>query len=128
MSSNVRFAPPLGPEEMPDAYCASDVVLSLPPSDGTPQSVMEAMACGTPVVIGNLERFRDTFSHNADSVLVDLDSKRIAEGILSLLSDKQFAGRVTDGGRSLVARNADLEHEARKVETIFYNLAGARKA
>ncbi|MBL4692236.1 MAG: glycosyltransferase family 4 protein, partial [Magnetovibrio sp.] len=46
VEDRVKFVPALPMMDMAASYSAADVILSLPPSDGTPQSVMEAMACG----------------------------------------------------------------------------------
>ena len=42
-------------EDMQLYYNASDIVISVPSSDSSPKSVYEAMFCGTPVIISDLE-------------------------------------------------------------------------
>ena len=50
----VVYVPQVAYAEIPDLYRAADLVLSVPSSDGLPVSVLEAMACGTPVIASDL--------------------------------------------------------------------------
>jgi glycosyltransferase involved in cell wall biosynthesis len=54
LGSRVRFLPPIPHEALADYYRLSDVVVSLPSTDAFPVTALEAMACGTPIVMGEL--------------------------------------------------------------------------
>ena len=54
LEARVRWLPPIGHDDMADLYRTADVVVSLPITDAFPVTALEAMACGTPVVMGNI--------------------------------------------------------------------------
>ncbi len=122
LTQRVKYAPPMTPEEMNLAYNNADLVLSLPPSDGTPVSVMEAMACGTPVIMTDLERFKEFFTHKKTGWFTKLQAKNVAESILTLLDDQALYGRLKSNGVALIKEKADLHSQSRLLEDISYQL------
>ncbi len=50
---------PLPATRMAELYAAADAVVSVPASDGLPQTLLEALACGRPVVTLDLEAYRE---------------------------------------------------------------------
>ena len=66
----VVYVPQVAYADIPDLYRAADVVLSVPSSDGLPVSVLEAMACGTPVIASDLPALRELADDGADLSLV----------------------------------------------------------
>jgi glycogen(starch) synthase len=48
-------------EEMPDIYRAADALVLPSRAEGTPRTVLEALACGTPVACSDLPHLRDAF-------------------------------------------------------------------
>jgi len=112
----LTFVPAVPVGEMAASYSVADVVLSLPPSDGTPQSVMEAMACGTPVVMTDLDRFKPFFTHGETCWFTPLIAPSVADSVLTLLSDPDVYGRISTDAQALVRDKADFETQARAVE------------
>ena len=68
----VVYVPQVAYAEIPDLYRAADLVLSVPSSDGLPVSVLEAMACGTPVIVSDLPALRELTDDGADLSLVPM--------------------------------------------------------
>ncbi len=114
VGDRVVFVPAVEPGEMAASYSAADVVLSLPPSDGTPQSVMEAMACATPVVMTDLERFKPFFTHNQTVWFTALKAQSVAAAVAALLAED--GARVAVAARELVREHADFETQACALE------------
>lgn len=122
VAERVVFVPPVPTSEMAKSYSAADVILSLPPSDGTPQSVMEAMACGVPVILTDMERFKPLFTHAVTGWFVRLTPTAVADGILTVLSDPDLYERLSTHARVLVKDKADFESQARQVEARMQGL------
>ncbi len=88
-----------GPVAMPDVYRAADVVVSISSSDSSPRSVWEALACGRPVVLSDLQWARDELAPEREALLVPLEAHVIADAISRLLDDASLAGRLGQEGR-----------------------------
>jgi glycosyltransferase involved in cell wall biosynthesis len=72
--------------EMGDAFRAAQVVVSPSIHDGTPNSLLEGMACGCFPVAGDLESIREWITHGQNGLLVDPNSPQsIADAILLAL-------------------------------------------
>ena len=122
IGEHIRFIPPMNAREMMLAYNDSDVLISLPPSDGTPVSVMESMACGTPVVMTNLERFKEFFTHKETAWFTPLEKEQIAEGLVQVLSDQKLYETLKENAITLINEKADLQSQTGLLEAISYRL------
>lgn len=113
-------------KKMPEYYSIADVAVGIPPSDGFPQTLLEAMACQTPNVVTNLKRYEALVQDNESAVFVELTPESIATGILCVLQDKAFAERLSQAGRAIVIEKANLADNVSRVEAIYQRLAGSR--
>ena len=77
VGDRVRFLAAIPHTEMPEYLRLADVVLSMPTSDGTPVTILEAMAVGRPVVVTDLPSLREWLADIDPLALVpsgDVDS------------------------------------------------------
>ena len=123
LEDNLIFYGEISYKKMPEYYSMADVVVGIPPSDGFPQTLLEAMACKTPNVVTRLNRYEELVEDQASVVYVDLEAKSIAQGILSILENKTLAERLSDAGRSIVIEQANLTDSVSRVENIYHRLA-----
>jgi len=121
LGEQIRFVGVVEPERMPSLYAASDVVVSVPASDGLPQSVLEAMACGVPVVSGNLPSYDGVLTDGETALRVALEPHTIASGIQKAL-EPRMGVRLTKAARAFVEREASLEASALRVEALYQGL------
>ena len=122
----VTLTGPLGQAELHRAYRGADVlclpcrVLADGDRDGIPNVLVEAMACGLPVVTtpvsGIGELVRD--SHNGLLVPAD-DPEAVARAVQRLRSDPALAERLGEAGRRTVEERFDGEREARRLASLF---------
>ncbi len=81
-------------DELPYYYNMADVVVLLSEMEGVPMVVLEALACGTPVVASRVGGIPDIITHGKNGILVEqLTTERIAISIikaLTLNSDRNF--------------------------------------
>lgn len=78
-------------------YAAMDVKLitSLPRSEGTTTTAMEAMACGVPVVATDVAAVNEVVDNDATGFLVPArDPARLADATLRLLNDEELRRRM----------------------------------
>ncbi len=122
VSARVRFIGALGHADMPALYSLADVMVSVPFSDGLPQSLFEAMACETPSVIGRLAAYAEVVDDGEHVLLADLDAPAIAAALARVLTDAALARRLTGAALTRVREVASLPREAARVEALYAEL------
>lgn len=125
---NVRFISSMAISEMVKAYSASDVVISIPFSDGFPQTIFEAMACEVPVIISNLEHYKDLMRNEENSLIVDLCPAEIARATSSLFADGNLKNKLILNGKVTVSKHADLGIQAKHIDDRIRELIHRRFA
>ena len=110
---------------MADYYNAADVAVGIPPSDGFPQTVLEAMACGTPNVVARLNRYEEILTDGESALFVDPTPEGVAAGIAEILRDRELAERLRSKGQEIVGEKAELNREAARVSQIYRRLHSA---
>jgi glycosyltransferase involved in cell wall biosynthesis len=92
---------------LPGLYRDVDAFVLTSRSEGFPQVVAEAMACGLPCVLSE-HLFSGVFRDEQDALLCPLDPDAIGQRILRLAGDPALAARL--GARSRELAQAHLDH------------------
>ncbi len=88
--------------------------------DGLPVAIVEAMACGTPVVSTPVVGIPEAVRHEETGVLVpERDAPALARAIVRLLDDRAFAARLAAAARAHVEAQFDVRHSAAIVQDLF---------
>jgi len=89
-------------------------------SEGLPVVMIEAMACGTPVVAYDIPGVRDIVEHDKDGLLVPcLDVDALSSALAHLLQDSAKRQQMADAGRHKVEGSFTLESMAANVEAVY---------
>ncbi|MGE5189470.1 MAG: glycosyltransferase family 4 protein [Gemmatimonadota bacterium] len=113
-------------ESMPAYYAASDAMVSVSSNDSLPNCMMEAMACGVPVVLGDIPALREWVADGVNGWLAPpRDPAALAERILAALRDPgDLAAAFARRNDDLVAREFDGARSARAVKDLVRRVAG----
>jgi glycosyltransferase involved in cell wall biosynthesis len=128
LKQHVKFVGYTPYGDMAYLYNLADVVVSMAKSDGTPMSVLEAMACGRPVVASDLPSLREWITTNENGYLVDpADSKEITASICRgvMLEDEvkqQWAKR----NRLIILERGDQRENMARME-YYYQMLSKQK-
>jgi glycosyltransferase involved in cell wall biosynthesis len=96
---NVEFVGAVRPAEMGQWYDRADVYLNASDIDNMPNSIIEAFACGLPVVTTRAGGIPYVVEHGRNGLLVDCgDHEALAAAALRLLEDAALAQRVIAEG------------------------------
>lgn len=123
LADRVRFAGAVPAPDMPALYSLAEIVASVPASDGLPQSLFEAMACGTPVVLGRLPAYAEVVDDGETAALVDLAPAAIASTLVRLLRDEPARARLAARALARVQEVAFLPREVDRVDRLYRDLA-----
>jgi L-malate glycosyltransferase len=114
-------------ERLADYYRLADVVVSVPNSDGTPVSVLEALACGIPVIVTDLPALREWLVGGESALFVPVgDSDVLSSAICQLLTQKDLSERLANSGPAIVKEHANHETEMKKMEELYLTLLDQR--
>jgi glycosyltransferase involved in cell wall biosynthesis len=129
LSGRIRLVPEVAHAEMPDFYRLADVVISVPASDGGPNTVVEAIASGRPIVASDLPANREWLTELDPAALVPVgDAEATARALLAILgrpeSDRDdLAARA----RAAVEDRADQRVSMAEMERLYRELASRRR-
>ena len=102
---NIDFVGRVSLEEMPTVYDKADVYLNSPSVDNMPNSIIEAFACGLPVVSTNAGGIPYIVENGRTGLLVeDNDDLGLADAALSLFQDPTLADRLIAAARDEVTK------------------------
>jgi glycosyltransferase involved in cell wall biosynthesis len=117
----VELLPQVPRPRMADIFRSCQVVVSPSTHDGTPNTLLEAMACGCFPVVGNIEALREWITDGENGYLVDpADPADLANAILKALADSGLRQRASETNTRLVAERAEYRRVMKEAE-IFYS-------
>jgi L-malate glycosyltransferase len=127
LGERMRVIDEIEPEFMRGLFQSAEAVVSVPESDGMPSSVLEAMACGVPVVVSDLAGPREALGRMAPELVVPIgDHKALAEALkgvmtLSAAERARLAAELRERCVTEYDQNANLQ----RMENLYYRIAAA---
>ncbi|WP_420267171.1 glycosyltransferase family 4 protein [Candidatus Magnetominusculus dajiuhuensis] len=113
--------------EIAAIYAFSDVSVLSSHSEGVPQSVMQAMAAGVPVVATRVGGVPEVVIHEQTGLLVNpSDHAALANGVIRLLQDKSLAADMCKRARRFIYENHSATVMLDKIEALYYRLLEAK--
>jgi glycosyltransferase involved in cell wall biosynthesis len=125
---NVEFIGAVRPEAMGRWYDEADVYLNASDIDNMPNSIIEAFACGLPVVTTRAGGIPYVVEHERNGLLVDCgDHDALAAGALRLLDDPALAQRMIAEGLRDVDEQYTWDAVRERWTRLYQRLAHAPK-
>ena len=119
----VRLLPRLSPNGMAAAYQRAQVMVSPNEHDGTPNTLLEAMACGAFPVVGDLESIREWIQPDHNGFLIDpADPTALAVAITWALRDDEMRSQAKRRNAELIAEQASYPDGMAKAESLYQSL------
>ncbi len=111
----------VAPRDMPGVYNAADLFVTPSLQENLPNTIMEAMACGTPCVGFHTGGIPEMISHGTNGyVAAYRDADDLSEGILRILSGND-AGLFSSEARRKVVEEYRQEKIARRYIQLYAN-------
>jgi len=116
----VRLLPPMDRKQMAELFRLADVAVSPSNHDGTPNTLLEAMACGAFPVAGDIESVREWIESGQNGLLCDPnDMNALAQAMIAALKDNELRENAGIINQKLIAERAEFNSGMRRAE-LFY--------
>jgi glycosyltransferase involved in cell wall biosynthesis len=114
-------------DDIPQLLVNADVFWLTSKWEGLPNVLLEAMACGKPVVARDVGACRELINNGETGFLVSgRDAKQFAHYTLGLLTNPAHARRMGLAGRRLVEEKFSVARMSEATETLYRSLLQAR--
>lgn len=121
----VHFTGELASRDLALALQAADLYVTTSFSDGTSVSLLEALACGLPVVTTDVPSLLEWVTERVNGRVVPCgDSNRIAQAVTEILGAPEEAHRMGQRNLEVARERADWERNFSRLESIYQEVAG----
>lgn len=114
-------------DEMPSTLASATIVVLPSYREGLPKVLLEAAACGKPLIATDVPGCRDIVTHGVNGLLVPVrDSDALTTAIDSLLCDSSLRAAMGEAGREVVIRAFSVEKVVGQVVDLYRELLARR--
>ena len=125
LQASVDLLPKLSRVQMAELFRGSQIAVSPSTHDGTPNTLLEAMASGCFPIAGDIESLREWITPGVNGLLVDPgDPRALARAILLALQDSEMRRRASQSNRQLIRKRAEYYQVMRQAEKFYRQIAG----
>jgi glycosyltransferase involved in cell wall biosynthesis len=108
IAPSVQLLPSRPHDQMGELFRSAAVLVSPSTHDGTPNSVLEGMACGCFPVVGRIESLEEWITPGQNGLLVDpSDARSLAQAIITGLVDPDLRARAAKNNAVIISSRAD---------------------
>jgi glycosyltransferase involved in cell wall biosynthesis len=125
VEDHVEFRGSARHDEVPELLRSSKVYVSSALSDGTSNSLLEAMACGVFPVVSNIEANRPWIDDGENGMLVPVDDPRkLSDAVVEALRNDGLRKSAMDINVAMVKKKGNWRDNMKEWEAIYSRLAG----
>jgi len=107
-------------QQMAELFRQSQISLSITTHDGTPNTLLEALACGCFPIAGDIESLREWITPGVNGLLVDPgDPTALAEAILNAISQPELRRQARERNLELVKERAEYWKSMQAAEEFY---------
>ena len=123
INKNIKWIPFQTTNRFVDFFRISTVVLSIPSSDSIPTTVLEAFACGSPVIVSDLPAIKEIIKNKINGIIVPInDHHALAQSTIEILNNPQLRDSIAQYNINWVNENANRETDMKKMQGLYYDL------
>jgi glycosyltransferase involved in cell wall biosynthesis len=129
IDTKVEFVGPISNERVPEIMRAVDV-LTFPSTtggaevEGLPNTILESMACGLPIVATNVCGVPEVISNRETGLLVTPGSvEEMSDGIIALENSVEYREELGWKARDYITRHHTITSVAKKYSALYQRLA-----
>ena len=116
----VHLLPKLSPGEMGDVFRRAQVSVSPSEHDGTPNTLLESMACGCFPISGDLKSIREWVEHGSNGLLIDpSDPTHLANAVIDSFRQPELRERAREKNIELISARAVRSSVMQRAESFY---------
>ena len=120
----VELLAPVPHFEMANIFRRAQIVVSPSTHDGTPNSLLEGIACGCFPVAGDLDSIREWITPGENGLLFDSnDPRSIAESVIAALENKNLRDKAAGLNQEIISTRAEYGRNMLKAEMFYKKVA-----
>lgn len=120
LTGHVHLLPTIPQAQLWELFRKAEIFISLSTHDGTPNSLLEAMACGCLPVTGDIESLREWIIPGVNGLLVEPSKPQtVAEAVLLSLKNSVWRSQAADYNRRLIRQRADIDLVRAQIQVFF---------
>ena len=120
ISHAVQLLPPLPHAKMAEVFRRAQIVASPSIHDGTPNTLLEGIACGCFPVAGDLESIREWITPDENGLLFDSNNPQsISDAIVSALENKNLREKAAGLNQKIIAARAEYKQNMQRAEEFY---------
>ena len=125
IEKSVELLAPRPHAEMAEIYRSAQILVSPSTHDGTPNTLLEGMACGCFPVAGDLESIREWITDGVNGLLVDSgDPSALAEAILRAVKNKDLRAQAAGLNQEIIVERAEFTRNMARAEVFYQKVIG----
>jgi glycosyltransferase involved in cell wall biosynthesis len=123
IAAAVELLPPQSQEQMAELFRRAQVAVSPSTHDGTPNTLLEAMACGCFPIAGDIESLREWITPGENGLLIDPgDAQDLAQVVLEAFARPDLRANAAQTNQGLIAERAEYQHGMRQALDFYLDL------
>ena len=123
ITESVRLLPSMSREQMAKLFQVSDVMISASTHDGTPNTLLEALACGCYPVVSNIETMHEWITDGVNGSFFEADdSDSLAEEMIRALTENQSRDTAFQANQDVIECRANYDKVMSTVEQFYSDL------
>jgi glycosyltransferase involved in cell wall biosynthesis len=123
IQKSVRLLPAVSRNRMADMFRLARVAASPSLHDGTPNTLLEAMACGCFPVAGDIESVREWIVDSVNGLLCDTENpESLARAMIRALADDPLREQAREQNLNLIAERAEHNESIRQAEQFYLEI------
>jgi len=116
----VELLAPMPHFEMANVFRRAQIVVSPSVHDGTPNTLLEGIACGCFPVAGDLESIREWITPNENGLLFDSnDPQSIADSIITAIENKNLRNKAAGLNQAIISARAEYKSNMLRAEEFY---------
>ena len=120
----VELLAPVPHFEMANIFRRAQIVVSPSTHDGTPNSLLEGIACGCFPIAGDLDSIREWITPGENGLLFDSnDPRSIAESVIAALENKNLRDKAAGLNQEIISTRAEYGRNMLKAEMFYKKVA-----